>query len=60
MSSSPYDGPEYRRLLRAARRSLERTGGDLTGTVSVKAPTTLSGRRSSGSPGSTGPRASGR
>ena len=38
MSSSPYDGPGYRRLLRAARRSLERTGGDLTGTVSVKDP----------------------
>jgi uncharacterized protein (TIGR02679 family) len=38
MSPSPYDGPEYRRLLRAARRSLERTGGDLTGTVSVKDP----------------------
>jgi hypothetical protein len=29
---------EYRRLLAAARRSLERTGGDLGGTVSVEAP----------------------
>lgn len=38
MSPSPYDGPGYRRLLRAARRSLERTGGDLTGTISVKDP----------------------
>jgi hypothetical protein len=34
----PYIGPEYERLLGAARRSLERTGGDLTGTVSVKNP----------------------
>jgi uncharacterized protein (TIGR02679 family) len=38
MSLSPYDEPEYKRLLRAARRSLERTGGDLTGAVSVKNP----------------------
>ena len=38
MRSSPYDGPEYRRLLAAARRSLERTGGDLTGSISVKNP----------------------
>lgn len=29
---------EYRRLLAAARRSLERTGGDLGGAVSVEAP----------------------
>jgi len=35
---NPYDGPEYRRLLTAARRSLERTGGDLTGSVSVTYP----------------------
>jgi uncharacterized protein (TIGR02679 family) len=33
-----FDGPQYRRLLTAARRSLERTGGDLTGTISVKNP----------------------
>lgn len=33
-----YTGPEYRRLLAAARRYLERTGGELTGTVSVKNP----------------------
>src|SRR3984893_11954290 len=31
-------GPEYKRLLEAARRSLERTGGDLTRTVTVKSP----------------------
>jgi uncharacterized protein (TIGR02679 family) len=35
---NPYEGPEYRRLLLAARRSLERTGGDLTGSVSVARP----------------------
>jgi uncharacterized protein (TIGR02679 family) len=33
-----YAGPEYTRLLDAARRSLERTGGDLTRTVTVKTP----------------------
>jgi len=33
-----YRGPEYRRLLAAARRSLERTGGDLTGRISVAGP----------------------
>ncbi|HEY3879961.1 MAG TPA: TIGR02679 family protein [Trebonia sp.] len=33
-----YAGPEYRRLFDAARRSLERTGGDLTRTVTVKTP----------------------
>ncbi|MBO0804820.1 MAG: TIGR02679 family protein [Nocardiopsaceae bacterium] len=38
MSPGPYDGPEYKRLLAAARRSLERTGGDLSGTVSVRNP----------------------
>jgi uncharacterized protein (TIGR02679 family) len=38
MSVSPYDRPEYQRLLEAARRSLERSGGDLTGAVSVKNP----------------------
>ena len=35
---NPYEGPEYRRLLAAARRSLERTGGDLSGSVSVSDP----------------------
>ena len=35
---SPYRAPEYGRLLAAARRSLERTGGDLTGAVSVPGP----------------------
>jgi hypothetical protein len=38
MAPSPYDGPEYARLLAAARRSLERTSGDLTGSVSVRNP----------------------
>jgi uncharacterized protein (TIGR02679 family) len=33
-----YAGPEYRRLMEAARRSLERTGGDLTRMVTVKTP----------------------
>ena len=33
-----YRGPEYRRLLTAARRSLERTGGQLTGRISVAGP----------------------
>src|ERR1700733_5598456 len=33
-----YAGAEYKRLLDAARRSLERTGGDLTRTVTVKSP----------------------
>ncbi len=33
-----YRGPEYRRLLAAARRSLERTGGALTGRISVADP----------------------
>jgi hypothetical protein len=36
--SKLYAGPEYKRLLDAARRSLERTGGDLTRTVTVKTP----------------------
>ena len=35
---SPYAAAEYRRLLAAARRSLERTGGNLAGTVSVSHP----------------------
>jgi uncharacterized protein (TIGR02679 family) len=35
---SPYDGPEYRRLLRGARRSLERAGGELSGSVSLSHP----------------------
>jgi hypothetical protein len=33
-----YRGPEYQRLLTAARRSLERTGGALTGRISVADP----------------------
>ncbi len=33
-----YAGPEYRRLLDRARSHLERTGGDLTGTVTVRNP----------------------
>lgn len=33
-----YRGPEFRRLLAAARRSLERTGGELTGRISVAEP----------------------
>ncbi len=33
-----YRGPEYSRLLAAARKSLERTGGLLTGRVSVGSP----------------------
>jgi uncharacterized protein (TIGR02679 family) len=33
-----YAGPEYKSLLDAARRSLERTGGDLTRTVTIKTP----------------------
>ena len=33
-----YRGPEYRRLLAAARRSLERTGGQLTGRISIADP----------------------
>lgn len=33
-----YRGPEYRRLLTAARRSLERTGGRLSGRISVTQP----------------------
>lgn len=33
------DDPGWTRLLRAARRSLERTGGSLTGSVSLTAPT---------------------
>lgn len=44
MSASParlsrYRAPEYQRLLAAARRSLERTGSELTGTVSLSGPT---------------------
>jgi uncharacterized protein (TIGR02679 family) len=37
-ATARYAGPEFRRLLDAARRSLERTGGDLTRTVTVKTP----------------------
>jgi uncharacterized protein (TIGR02679 family) len=36
--AATYVGPEYKRLLDAARRSLERTGGDLTRTITVKSP----------------------
>src|SRR5579859_4175111 len=39
-----YAGPDHRRLLDAARRSLERTGGDLTRTVTVKTPDDLERR----------------
>ena len=35
---SSYDGPQYARLLAAARRSVERTGGSLTATVTVNHP----------------------
>jgi uncharacterized protein (TIGR02679 family) len=44
MTTRPVDGPlpfqqaQYARLLAAARRSLERTGGSLDGAVSVSAP----------------------
>ena len=34
-----YQAAEYQRLLAAARRSLERTGGELTGTVGLSHPT---------------------
>jgi uncharacterized protein (TIGR02679 family) len=37
--ASRYRAAEYRRLLAAARRSLERTGGELAGSVSVPQPT---------------------
>jgi uncharacterized protein (TIGR02679 family) len=36
--TDPYHGPEFRRLLERARRSLERTGGDLSGSVSLSRP----------------------
>ena len=36
--TDPYDEPEFRRLLKQARRSLERTGGDLSGSVSLSHP----------------------
>jgi uncharacterized protein (TIGR02679 family) len=36
--TGPYDRPEFRRLLRQARRSLERSGGDLSGSVSLSHP----------------------
>jgi uncharacterized protein (TIGR02679 family) len=38
-TTSPYAAAEYRRLLAAARRSLERTGGELAGMVSISHPT---------------------
>jgi uncharacterized protein (TIGR02679 family) len=37
--ASPYQAAEYRRLLAAARRSLERSGGGLAGSVGVSHPT---------------------
>ena len=37
-SPGKYSGPEYARLLAAARRSLERTGGDLGATITVQHP----------------------
>jgi uncharacterized protein (TIGR02679 family) len=37
-AAARYAGLEYRRLLDAARRSFERTGGDMTRTVTVKTP----------------------
>ncbi|MGH3248946.1 MAG: TIGR02679 family protein [Trebonia sp.] len=37
-TAARYAGPEYKRLLDAARRALERTGGDLTRTVTIKSP----------------------
>ncbi|GLY06924.1 MULTISPECIES: TIGR02679 family protein [Actinoplanes] len=37
--TAPADSAAWRRLLAAARRSLERTGGSLDGTVSLAAPT---------------------
>jgi len=39
MTTKPFDGPEYRRLLNAARRSLERTGGELDGSIGITSPT---------------------
>jgi uncharacterized protein (TIGR02679 family) len=36
--TDPYAGPEYVRLLAAARRSLERTGGEPAGSVSLSHP----------------------
>jgi uncharacterized protein (TIGR02679 family) len=36
--AAAYRSAEYRRLLAAARRSLERTGGDLAGSISVGQP----------------------
>jgi uncharacterized protein (TIGR02679 family) len=36
--AAQFAGPEYKRLLDAARRSLERTGGDLSRTVTIKTP----------------------
>ncbi len=38
MASIRYGAREYRRLLAAARRSLERTGGSLAGRISVADP----------------------
>ncbi|MCX4529329.1 TIGR02679 family protein [Streptomyces sp. NBC_01551] len=35
-----YRGPEFRRLLAAARRSLERNSGEITGSISLTNPTT--------------------
>ncbi|MEU4173786.1 TIGR02679 family protein [Streptomyces sp. NPDC026589] len=35
-----YQGPEFRRLLAAARRSLERNGGEIEGSIGLTNPTT--------------------
>lgn len=43
MSTDPYEryrGPAFRRLLAAARRSLERNGGKIQGTIGLADPTT--------------------
>lgn len=37
-TGSAYRSPEYQRLLAAARRSLERTGGDLSAAITVPGP----------------------
>jgi hypothetical protein len=39
MTTRPFDGAEYRRVLNEARRSLERTGGSLDGSISIASPT---------------------
>jgi uncharacterized protein (TIGR02679 family) len=39
MTTGPFEGPGYRRLLERARRSLEQTGGALDGSISIASPT---------------------